>query len=52
LLLERKSDPAVLVDIPKTPGADELEKGASILNNKKSYWSVMHLEPLSSSYGN
>lgn len=23
---QRKSDPAVLVDIPQTPGADELEK--------------------------
>jgi hypothetical protein len=27
LLLEKQSDPAVLVDIPKTPGADEIEKG-------------------------
>ncbi|GAB7332618.1 hypothetical protein MBLNU13_g04385t1 [Cladosporium sp. NU13] len=29
LLLEKKSDPAVLVDIPRTPGADEIEKGQS-----------------------
>jgi hypothetical protein len=29
LLLEKQSDPAVLVDIPKTPGADEIEKGQS-----------------------
>lgn len=48
LLLERKGDPAVLVDIPKTPGADELEKGASIVN-KTFYWSDMQLEPVTSS---
>lgn len=28
-LTQRKSDPAVLVDIPQTPGADELEKSGA-----------------------
>lgn len=51
LLMEKKSDPAVLVDIPKTPGAEELEKGAS-MRNKDSYWSTMHLGKVTSSYGN
>lgn len=49
--MEKKSDPAVLVDIPKTPGAEELEKGAS-MRNKDSYWSMMHLGPVNNSYGN
>ncbi|OQN99482.1 hypothetical protein B0A48_14460 [Cryoendolithus antarcticus] len=29
LLKERKSDPAVMVDIPQTPGAEELEKSGA-----------------------
>lgn len=32
-LTQRKSDPAVLVDIPQTPGADELEKSGAPLQD-------------------
>lgn len=30
---QRKGDPAVLVDIPQTPGADELEIGGEALQD-------------------
>jgi hypothetical protein len=35
LLIERKSNPAVLVDIPQTPGADEIEVAGSISSEKR-----------------
>jgi hypothetical protein len=51
LILEKKSDPAVLVDIPKTPGADEIEKGRNLWNTE-STWSMIMRPGVTSSYGN
>lgn len=31
---QRKSDPAVLVDIPQTPGAEELEKSGEVVGGQ------------------